>query len=313
MISILITCLNNMYPGKVFFDYSQEIAGKFLSYLAAIYFALFFLAIGIYEKLVMLSLFKSNFLPNTPEFVILFFAISLACYVSYKGVTNIARMFELYGVIFIVVTVGICVLMLTQGTVENILPFYNPNETSNSWKAIKGFITSYSGIEVLLIVPFTMVNKNAPKIAFTALLFIGLLYVLVVESTIMSLGINNTIIYNDSFIEAIKVTEMPVLERVDLFYLTFGLISLFAGLILAFTAAVEFSCRVFPKAKRLVIVASLGVLSYASCLIAMGIKNIDDIIDKHITYPILVSSLFIPVLYFVIAKIKKHTAQQPNA
>ena len=73
----------------------------------------------------------------------------------------------------------------------------------------------FGGIEVLLIMPFSSKNKKAPLIAFLTLIFIGLLYMLVVESTISILGINNTILYNDSFIEAVKIVYIPVIERTD--------------------------------------------------------------------------------------------------
>jgi len=307
--AIIIAKLNNMYLGKVFFDYSQEIIGKFFAYLIAIYLTLYYMFIGLYLKLKLVSLLTSNFLPKTPHFVMLLFAIALFGYVAYKGITNIARLLEMYGVVFLLVTVGICLLMLSQGTIENILPLYNPNEAEQFIGALKDFITPYGGIEILLIVPFSTVNKKAPKIAFLTLLFVGLLYVLIVESTVMTLGINNTIVYQDPFIEAIKVIEVPVIERVDIFYLTFGLTSLFAGMIIVFAGTAEFACKIFSRVKRWIIVTAFSALSFILSLFALGIPNINDMLEKYSVYLVLVSGFLIPITVFIIAKVKNRVAQ----
>lgn len=305
IVAVIITKLNNMFQGKVFFDYSEEIAGKFFKYLIAVYFILHFLIIGVYLKLKLVGLLTSNFLPKTPPFIMLIFGILLFAYVSYKGITNIARMFEICGVMFLVITLGICLLMLLQGMSDNVLPLFNPNEAKQFWGVTKHFVTPYSGIEILLIIPFTPINKKATKVALFTLLFIGLFYALIVESTIMTLGINNTIALNDSFIEAIKLVEAPVIERLDIFYLTFGLTSLFAGMIIVFTAIVEFACKIFSKVKRLIIVAAIAIIFFILCLFALNIQNMNDVYDSFVPYLVLVSSVLIPTTLFIVAKVKK--------
>jgi spore germination protein (amino acid permease) len=303
--AVIITKLNNMYPGKVFFDYSQEIAGKFVSRFTATYYLLFFLIVGVYLKLKLVGVLKSNFLPETPQFIMLLMGISLFGYVAYKGVTNVARMFEIIGSLFLIVTAGICLFMISQGMSYNILPFFNSNEAKNFLPMIKDMVTPFSCLAVLFIIPFTTKNKKAPKVAFFTLLFIGLFYVLIVESTIMILGINNTIAFNDSFIEAIKIVELPVIERTDIFYLTFGLTSLFAGMIIAFTAIVEFACKLFPKVKRHMIVIAIGVVFFILCLFALKINNMKDVFESFAPYLTVIASMLIPMGLFVGAKARK--------
>jgi len=307
VVSVIITKLNNTFPGKVFFDYSQEIAGRFFSYLIASYFMLYFIFVGVFLKLTFVNLMTSNFLPRIPRYEILLFGILLFAYAANKGVTNIARMFEIYGILFVLVTVVTCVFMLTEGTKFNVLPFFAPSDIEGYTEAMKELIVPFGGIEVLLIVPFTEKNKEAPKIAFLTLLFIGLFYVLIVESTIMILGINNTILLNDAFIEAIKITEAPVIERLDILYLTFGLSSLFCGMIIVFTAALEFACRIFSRVKRHIVVVAIGVILYILCLLALNIKDIEKLLEFFSFYLVIISSFLIPAAAFILAKVKKRT------
>lgn len=302
---IIITKLNNMFLGKVFFDYSQEIVGKFFTYVIAFYLILYFLFVGVYLKLKLAGLLTSNFLPKTPEFIFLLFGIALSAYVAYKGITNIARMSEIFGVLFLIVTVAICILMLIGGIKYNILPFFNASEIKEYAKAMKHLIVPYGGLEILLIIPFTAKNKKAPKLAFFTLLFIGLFYVLIVESSIMILGINNTTLLNDSFIEAIKIVEAPVIERLDIFYLTIGLISLFGGIIIVFATIVELACRIFPKMKRYVVVIAIGVIFFILSLLALKIKDFEKVSENFSFYLVFISSFLIPITVFILAKVKK--------
>lgn len=307
--ALIITKLNNMFKGKMLFDYSQDIVGKFFTYIITCYFVLYFLFIGVYLEFKMVGLLTSNFLPLTPQFISLAFGLMLFSFAAYKGITNVARMFEICGVLFLIVTVGICILMLTQGMHYNILPFFNASETKQFFTAAKDLIVPFGGIELLLVIPFTKINKKVPKAAFFTLLFIGVFYILIVESAFMILGVNNTALLNDSFIEAIKVVEMPVIERTDIFYLTFGLTSLFAGMIIIFTAIVELVCKIFAKVKRHLVVIAIGLIFYVLSLLAVNL-DMSDLFDSISTYLILTSSILIPTLLFVLAKIKKRVMEK---
>jgi spore germination protein len=294
-----------MFLGKVFFDYSREVIGKFFTYVIAIYFILYFLLLGVYLSLKGSGILKSNFLPKTPDSVTIFLGLALFAFVSYKGITNIARLFELYGISFLVITLGICALMISAGDKYNILPFFNPDEMKEYAKTMKDLIIPFGGLEVLFIIPFTAKNKKAPVAAFFSVLFIGLFYVLIVESTILTLGINNTILVNDSFIEAIKITEAPVIERPDILFLIIGLTSLFSGTIIVFSAIVEYVCKIFSKVKRLYIVLAILIISYTLCIAASGIKDVEEKFESFAFYLVSISCFLIPIIILICAKVKK--------
>lgn len=310
--AVVITKLNNMYQGKVLFEYSQEIVGKIFSRLIASYYLLFFLITGVYLKLKLVGVLRSNFLPQTPQFIMLLMGISLFGYVANKGITNVAMMFEIIGTIFLIVTVGSCTAMLPEGMIYNVLPFFNSTETKEYLNTIKDLATPFTGLEVLFVIPFTPQNKRASKVSFFTLLFIGLFYVLIVESTIMILGINNTIAFSDAFIEAIKIVELPVIERTDIFYLIFGLTSLFSGMIIVFTVILEFACRLIPRVKRHIIVIAIGIVFFTLCLFGLNINNPNDVFESFAPYLVLTSSILIPTLLLIIAQLRKRTLQEPE-
>jgi len=303
--AIIITKLNKTFPGKVLFDYGQKIVGKFFTYLIVIFYFLVALMIGVYLKVKLVNLVTANFLPETPQYALLLFGIMLFGYVAYKGITNIARMFEILGVLYLVVTVLICIFMLFQGMPENVLPFFKKSDMTEFFPAIKKLVISYTGMGFLLVIPFTAKNKKASKVAFYTVMFIGLFYVLIVESTIMILGLINTSTFDDAFIEGIKMVEFPVIERTDIFYLTFGLTSLFAGTITIFTSAVEFACRLFSPLKRHIAVIAVGVILFVLSLFALKIKNVSEVYSSFAPYILSCTSILIPTTLLILAKVKK--------
>lgn len=219
-------------------------------------------------------------------------------------------MLEIIGTIFLVITIVLCVAMLFEGMSYNILPFFNISEAKEYMKTVKDLASPFTGLGVLFVIPFTSLNKKAPKIAFFTLIFIGLFYVLIVESTFMILGINNTIAFKDAFIEAIKIVELPVIERTDIFYLTFGLTSLFAGMILIFTVIVEFVCRLIPKAKRHAIVSAVGIIFFILSFLAQGIDEPKKVVETFAPYLILTTSILTPTILFTMAKVKRRISEK---
>lgn len=301
----IITKLGCLFPGKVLYDYTKELAGAFVARAITVYYVLYFFVIGINLKIKLIDFLQENFLPKTPRYIILGVSVALFGYVSYKGITCVARLFELYGTMFLITTVVLCLIAFPQGIAYNILPLFNPLEAGQIIAAVPKLIFPFGGIEVLLVIPLTRANKKAPRVAFFTLLIIGLFYVMVVECTIMVLGMNNSALYNDALIEAIKIVQIPVLERPDIFYLTVGLTSLFAGMIMVYVALLEHVGKLLPKLSRVKQVLSAGILLYGIGMLAMNVDDIGSILDRIVVIPLLISGFLIPIALLIAAKIKR--------
>lgn len=311
VVAVIITKLNNMFQGKVLFDYSKEIIGKFFTYLVALFYFFVALMIAVYLKVKLVNLLTANFLSETPPIVLLLAGILLFGYVAYKGITNIARMYEIIGVLYLITTIVICTFMLFQGMGVNILPLFRKSDMVEFFPTVKNLVIPFTGMGFLLVIPFTAKNKKAPKVAFLTVMVIGVFYVMIVECTMMTLGLINTASFNDAFIEAIKMVKFPVIERTDILYLTVGLTGLFAGTITIYTSAVEFACRIFPKLKRHVVVIGIAVILIPSCLIALKQKNFSELYTNNAPYVLIATSFLIPFMLLIIAKMKQRIGGTP--
>ncbi len=308
--AVLITLLNTKYEGKMLFDYSSLIIGKFGAYVVSIFYIIYFGLIIVYIVTQISTVLKNNFLYQSPPWVTMLIGIPVYCYIAYKGITNVARLFEFVGLITVISGVFVLLLMITQSDVNNILPLFSSHDIGKYFKAIKPAIISFLGIEVLLVIPFTKENgKKAITTAFFTIIGIGLLFIMNVVACIMRLGLHEIVHYNDALIVAIRNMEVPFLDffqRLDFLYLTVGFMGFFLGATIFYTAFIELLCKVFPKAKRVTIVIIVGVTSYLLSLLAIQGLEYSQFFEEVSVYMCLVTTFVIPALLLIISKVKRH-------
>ena len=303
---VFIAKLNSMFPGKTLFDYTPEIVGKFFSYIICLFYSIYFIFVFIFLHAEIFSLIQRDFLPNTPIWAMSFVGIAVFGYIAYKGITNIARLFELIVPIFIVVSMLFYVLALFQGMKFNTNPLFEPDRLPDYAKALTKTVIPFLGVEVLLLIPFTPQNKKTGKLMFFTISFVGLYYVLVVESSIKIVGINTIMHYETAVIEALRLVELPVIDRVDILYQTVGFCGLFLGISMVYTAALELICKIIPKAKRAIAAAVLGLIFYVLCFVIESMKDMDDIMKNILTIVGIFTAIVLPAMLFIIAKVRKH-------
>lgn len=308
LVAVVIASLNNRFQGKTLFEYSAQLVSRPGSYIVSFVFLLYFLFITVLLVTQEAKVLKEDFFPKTPLWVFPLVSIPVFCYIANKGITTIARLCELVGIIFICTALFVHILMLTEGRLSYILPLFNPDEIGDYAKATEKAITAFIPISVLFAIPFTQKNGNkSKKVAFFSLITIGLFYILVVMSSIMKVGLNDIAHYEDSLIVAIRDTEPEFLEiitRLDILYLTVGFAGLFMGISVLMTAMVEFLCRMFKKIRRPIIVAAVGIVIFGLYLVTSSISGYVEFSVESEMYFALVFSVLIPIVLWVIALIK---------
>jgi spore germination protein len=307
LVAVMITKLNNMFMGMTLFEYGQILLGKVLNYFLCILFAVYFFTVLAYLNESMVELISANFLPRTEPAFTLAIAMALFGFIVYRGTETMARLFELLGVMYLAVTLLLCLLMLTQSEIVNILPLYNPNDVSQLWSALLLFGTLFGGVENLLLIPFDQKNKKAPKAAFFSIVVIAVLFVLITEGSIGMLGINNAIAYSDPFIEAVKLADAPVIERPDILYITFGLASLFAILTILIRSVAEILSKMIPSAKRGLLISVVCAASYIASLVLLGMPAYNEEFKRILPMLVLIFAGLLPTLLFLLAVIKKRS------
>ncbi len=309
LVAVLIVKLNMLFPGKVLFDYSGELVGKRVAYVIAVFYILYFLVVSTYLCISFSRTIAHNFLPQTPQWAELAVGIPIFGYIAYKGITNLARLFEVIGLILLLVMVLLYIFMLLQGHINNILPLFDPSDVPEYASSAKDLVVPFLGMEILTVIPFTAANRKASKVAFITLIGIGVYYVLVVYACFVMITPEEIVYYKDPLIESMHLVELrPIqfLNRVDIIYLTIGLAGVIAGKSIVITAVVEYTARIFTKAKRLFIVVGVCIAVFVLSLSFAHMKDFDPLFVGVISWGGLPAAVLIPLVLFIVAKVKKH-------
>lgn len=312
-VAVIIVQLNNLHKDKIIYEYSQDLLGKFPSYIIALFYFIYFYMIVVFLALELSVIMKDNFLHKTPIWATILIGIPVFCYIAYKGINTVGRMAEYFGVTYIITAVTVHIIMITQGKVERILPIFNSADVDNYFSAIKYAVFPFLGIEVLLFFPFDKQNgKKSVKTAFFTIITIGLFYMLVVMSSIMKLGLNNIVHYKDALIVAIRDMELPmldILKRLDALFLTVGFVGFFMGISIVYTVLTELLCKLFVNAKRGIIVVILAISSYITCLLVINIfSDFSKFIETVGTILGLIAAVIIPTILLILSKVKNYEA-----
>lgn len=312
LISIIIVKLNLMFKGRTLYEYSREIIGGFGAVLISILFILYFFAVLLMLCIQYASTIQFNIMPNTPFWAELLIGMPVFGYIAYKGITNIARLTALISPLVIIVTLIGVFGMLAQGEFHRLLPLYVASDTVSYITGFKNAITPFLGMEILAAIPFTSKNTGSPKVAFAAFMAIGAMYILVSAGSIMMLGMNEVVYHADALIEATRLIEfksIEFLQRVDIIYMTLGLMGMFTAKSVAYMVLVEFCSRLLPRVKRVTHVVVCGIVIFAVSTVLHRFYNIEKLLVEIIAYSGILTSLIIPGLLLIIAKVKKNAGK----
>lgn len=305
ILAAVIVRLNSAFPGMMLAEYSRRIVGKPIAYILIIYFIAFLLLISTYLILQLTMVLRAGFYPKTPRWAMAIVSIIVFGIVSYQGTVGVARFLEIIGTIFVITAVSTHFVMLLQGDLREIQPFFRFSKLPEYVLGIKDCLFAFLGIELLTIFPLSGKNtRRSMMTAFLTVLFVGLFYVLVVETCIMMLGMKSVQNYNFALIEAIKQIDNRILERFDILFLTVGFAGLVAGLCGVYLALVEYAGQLFQKASRLAIVIGVGAIMAALSIALQAVNPIMDALESALPIAGLVSAFLIPVILLLIAKVR---------
>lgn len=303
--AVVIVRLNSAFPGMILFEYSQCIAGKTLAYILAVYYILYFFMFSAYLNVQLTAVLRAGFYPKTPQWAMTIASVIVFGIVAHRGVASVARFFEVIGTIFVVTAVATHFVMLLQGDLREVQPFFRASKLPEYLLGVKDCLFAFLGVELLTIFPLGGKSiKRSIATAFLTVLFIGVFYVFVVATCIMMLGMQSAQNYSFTLIEAIKQIDNPVLERFDILFLTVGFAGLVAGVCGVYLALVEYAVRLFKKVNRLLIVVGVGVIMVALSIASQAVKPVMTAFESVLPIAGLASAFLIPTILLLIAKVR---------
>ncbi len=306
----MITYLGYVHKNKTIYEYSNILTGKYIASIFMIIYIIYYFMLFTMITRMASEAIKLTILINTPVWVLCLVFISVVYYAVIKRLEVIARICEIYGLIIIVGIIIIHLSMFTQGKLIKLEPFFVVENIQPYLKATLVTVFPFLGIEILTIISFNK-NKNNKRIfKYTVFMvgFIGILYILIVESCISVMGVESIVYYKDTLfttIRRIDLKSLQFLERIDGIFLTVWMMGIFCTISLEAYASIFLISKLFKHINFKFIASIVMVLSFIIAQIPRTVDEVEKIMN-YISYLGIATAGFIPTILFLITKVKKY-------
>lgn len=313
MVACVITYLGYIHENKTFYEYSQLLVGKSITSVFMILYIVYFFLLFAMVVRISSEIIRLTILIRTPVWAISLLFFIVIYYAVSKGLKTIAGICEFYGLIIIVFAIFIHTVMFTQGELIHLRPFFHFEDLQTYIKVGKEAIIPFLGMEVLIFIPIGQENKKRIfQNVIGMIIFIGILYIVVVESCLSVIGMDDIIHYKDALIAAIRrvdVTYLEFLSRLDGLFLVAWIMAIFTTVALYAYGTVFCIQQRFPDnySPRLPAVVITGAFMVSQ--IPETMDEIEKVIS-YVGYLGILAALAIPMLLLIVAKVKAYAEKK---
>ncbi|WFD10811.1 GerAB/ArcD/ProY family transporter [Tepidibacter hydrothermalis] len=306
----IITYLGYVHKNKTIYEYSNKLTGKFItSIFMCIYIIYYFM---LFTMIIRMSseAIKLTVLIKTPVWVLCLVFLLVIYYAVINRLGVIARICEIYCLIIILGAIPMHLAIFTQGKLINLQPFFVGGEIHSYLKATLVTVFPFLGIEILTIISFNKKKNNKRIFKYTALMigFIGMFYILIVESCISVMGVDGIVHYKDALFATIRrvdIKSLQFLERIDGIFFMLWIMSILCTVSLEAYASTFLISKLFKNINFKVLTLIVMVLSFIVSQIPKSVDSVEKIMDD-ISYLGIVTAGLIPTILFLITKVEKY-------
>lgn len=236
---VIIVKLSQQFPEKTFYQYSQEIVGKWMGALLSLFIVSYFVVLASFEMRVMEEVTSFFLLEGTPRWAISMPFIWVSLYLSLGGINSIARLFE------VIFPITVCIFLLTSFMsigifeIDNLRPVLGLGVVP-VLKGIKTTTLAYSGGEIMLLLfAFMQQPREAVKVVLVGTAVPIVFYVITVVMVIGTFSVEGVVMRTWPTIDLMRSFEITglVFERFESLLLVIWIMQIFATCTICYYAA----------------------------------------------------------------------------
>ncbi|MFD0616934.1 GerAB/ArcD/ProY family transporter [Paenibacillus sp. GCM10027629] len=301
---LIVVKLSQKFPGMTFYDYSQQIVGKWIGCILNLIVIGYFISMASVMLRAMAEVNTLFLLEETPRWAMIIAFMWVGIYLVVGGLSAITRMFEIIFPITVIIFVLIAVMSLKIFDINNLRPVLGLGIVP-VLNGVKTTALSFSGFEIMLLIVASMQNpKTAKKAVLIGIAIPLLFYVTTAVMVIGALTIEGVISLTWPTITLIKSFEFPGIffERYESLLLVIWMMQIFTTFVITHYAAAMGMARSMRKDIR----PFLYVLMPVIYIVAMLPKNINDLFhfSDSIGKLSFVMFVILPIVLLGIAKLR---------
>jgi len=301
---VIMVKLSQQFPERTFYQYSQEIVGKWMGKLFSFLMIGYFLALGGFHARSLAEVTGYLLLEGTPKWAIIMPFMWASLYLIRGGINPIARLFEIILPITVILFLLVALMSIKIFEVDNLRPVLGSGVTP-VLKGIKTTALAFTGPEIMLIIlAFMKEPHKAGKAVLVGITIPLFIYVITVVMVIGALSVDGVVTRTWPTLDLIRSFELTglIFERFDSLLLVVWIMQMFTSFTVNHYAASLGLSQLFQKNIHPFMYGVLPVIY----LISMIPKNINDVfkVGDMVGNAALVLFGFLPMLLLIISKVK---------
>lgn len=272
---IIIVKLSQQFPGKTFYQYSQEIVGKWVWAILSLLIVGYFFVMSSFEVKTLEGVTSFFLLEGTPGWAIIMPFMWVSLYLNLGGINSIARLFEMIFPITVFIALLATFMSIGIFEIDNLRPVLGLGIIP-VLKGLKSTTLTYSGVEImLLLLAFMKQPHQAVKVVLIGTAIPLIFYVITVVIVIGVFSVDGVVLRTWPTIDLMRSFEIHglIFERFESLILVIWIMQIFATYTICYYAAALGLAQLFNKNIHSVLYALLPVIY----IVAEIPKNTNDL------------------------------------
>ncbi|MEF2098273.1 spore germination protein [Bacillus sp. CFBP9009] len=301
---VIMVKLSQQFPDKTFYQYINEIVGKWVGSLLSLVVICHFFTTSGFQLRAMAEVIRYLLLEGTPTWAITMIFMWVGLYLVLGGINSIARLFEIILPLTVILFLVVAFMSIKIFEIDNLRPVLGEGIIP-VLKGVKTTALAFSGPEImLLLLPFMNQQKKAVKALLVGVSIPLIFYVITVVMVVGALSIDGVVLRTWPTLDLIRSFEISglIFERFESLLLVVWIMQIFATFTITFYAAALGLAQLSKKSIHPFMYGLLPILY----IIAMIPKNMNDLfkLGDFVGHMALFLFGFLPLLLLIISRIK---------
>ncbi|MGG4198409.1 spore germination protein [Peribacillus frigoritolerans] len=301
---VIMVKLSQQFPDKTFYQYINEIVGKWVGTFLSLVIICYFLMTSGFQLRSMAEVVRYLLLEGTPTWAIIMIFMWVGLYLIIGGINPIARLFEIILPLTVILFLVVTFMSIKIFEIDNLRPVLGEGITP-VLKGVKTTALAFSGPEImLLLIPFMNQPKKAVKALLVGVSIPLIFYVITVVMVIGALSVDGVVTRTWPTLDLIRSFEISglIFERFESLLLGVWIMQIFATFTITYFAAALGLAQLTKKSIHPFMFGLLPILY----IIAMVPKNMNDLFKQGDFVGNIALFLFglLPLLLLIISRIK---------
>ena len=308
---ILMSLINSVaikYPGKSMVEFGRELVPTPVANIISLIYMVEFLIIGAVILKFFNEVMSVFLLSKTPYRVINITMLLLGIYMVRSGIEAMGRLFMISTMLLLIPTLIIGLSIMPDINVENFFPILHTNPLI-ILKAMPKTISSFSGFQILFFITFFVKEdkKSLKKYNIIAMIFVVVMYLFIYLGTLGKYGANKLEYQLWPVMSIMRSIQIPsaFLENIDAIVMSVWIVSVFTSLSIVLYGSSFIFSRVLKADEMKPFVIPAAIIIYMIAALPENVAEKIYYTEKVINFTSVITLITVPILYFIISKIKE--------